>query len=248
MRVLYISGPMSGMPDHNLPAFAAEAKRLRDLGYTVVNPGEVNLHVRGKLEYMEYIYRDLAAMCAAQCDTIAYLPNWTKSRGANIESGVASLLGMTHCWAHAIKLRKEFVDADVKRSLAFMPALAEIGVTGGMPNLGSGILKTTADDLRVEPFRDKLRLAFLTEPGKPRRVEENKGMYRVYEDAAPSHYEHSVWRAMTYLYYATAEIAIDEAIKSKAETAKVFREAVAVAAELPIKVIPSIDDGVADHD
>lgn len=29
MKRIYISGPMSGMPEHNFPAFNAEAARLR---------------------------------------------------------------------------------------------------------------------------------------------------------------------------------------------------------------------------
>lgn len=42
MKRIYISGPMSGMPEHNFPAFNAEAARLRALGYDVVNPAELN--------------------------------------------------------------------------------------------------------------------------------------------------------------------------------------------------------------
>ncbi|WP_319942079.1 DUF4406 domain-containing protein [Pseudomonas quasicaspiana] len=42
MRRIYISGPMTGLPDFNFPAFAAEANRLRGLGFDVVNPAEIN--------------------------------------------------------------------------------------------------------------------------------------------------------------------------------------------------------------
>jgi hypothetical protein len=42
MKWIYLSGPMTGLPDYNHPAFRAEAKRLRALGYTVVNPAEIN--------------------------------------------------------------------------------------------------------------------------------------------------------------------------------------------------------------
>jgi len=41
MRV-YISGSMTGMPDHNIPAFNAAAERLRKEGHFVVNPAELS--------------------------------------------------------------------------------------------------------------------------------------------------------------------------------------------------------------
>lgn len=38
MKRLYLSGPMTGKPALNFPAFHAEAARLLALGYEVVNP------------------------------------------------------------------------------------------------------------------------------------------------------------------------------------------------------------------
>lgn len=40
MQHIYLSGPMTGVPEYNYPAFNAEAARLRALGYTVENPAE----------------------------------------------------------------------------------------------------------------------------------------------------------------------------------------------------------------
>lgn len=37
---IYLAGPMTGLPEHNFPAFHAEAARLRGLGYHVENPAE----------------------------------------------------------------------------------------------------------------------------------------------------------------------------------------------------------------
>lgn len=37
MTRLYVAGPMSGLPDHNYPAFREAATRLRDLGYQWVS-------------------------------------------------------------------------------------------------------------------------------------------------------------------------------------------------------------------
>ncbi len=39
-KTIYISGPMSGLPECNYPAFNAAAAHLRALGYSVENPAE----------------------------------------------------------------------------------------------------------------------------------------------------------------------------------------------------------------
>lgn len=41
MRI-YCSGAMTGLPDHNIPAFNAAAKRLREQGHFVINPAELS--------------------------------------------------------------------------------------------------------------------------------------------------------------------------------------------------------------
>lgn len=38
---VYISGPMSGLPDLNFPAFNAAAQQLRELGLDAVNPADI---------------------------------------------------------------------------------------------------------------------------------------------------------------------------------------------------------------
>lgn len=46
MKHLYISGPITGMPDLNFPAFHAAAAALRAAGYTVTNPAELDAQMR----------------------------------------------------------------------------------------------------------------------------------------------------------------------------------------------------------
>lgn len=40
IKVVYISGPMTGRPDYNHPNFNRVANRLRAAGYRVINPAE----------------------------------------------------------------------------------------------------------------------------------------------------------------------------------------------------------------
>lgn len=86
---LYLSGPMTGLPDFNYPAFNAEAARLRALGYHVENPAE-NPPQESWEAYMEVCIPQLLT-----CDTIALLPGWSESRGALWERYVASQEGIT---------------------------------------------------------------------------------------------------------------------------------------------------------
>lgn len=90
--VVYISGPMTGMPDHNFPAFHEAAAHYRGLGYTVINPAE--LPGEGDDHPWEwYLRRDLIAMLEGGADTIVLLPNWSQSKGARLEQHVAMRLG-----------------------------------------------------------------------------------------------------------------------------------------------------------
>lgn len=91
IQKLYLAGPMAGLPEHNFPAFHAEAARLRALGYTVANPAEINGD-SPNMPYMWYIRRDLAELI--QCEAVALLPGWYTSRGANIEYATARMLEM----------------------------------------------------------------------------------------------------------------------------------------------------------
>ena len=85
---IYLSGPMTGLPDFNYPAFNAEAARLRALGYHVENPAE-NPPQDSWEAYMAVCIPQMAT-----CDTIAQLPGWSESRGALRERQEAVHLGM----------------------------------------------------------------------------------------------------------------------------------------------------------
>ena len=90
MKAIYISGPMTGLPELNFPAFHAAARQLRDMGHTAFNPAEVGEEA-GKT-WEDYMRKDIKLLC--ECDAILLLPGWEKSKGAHLELHIAHRIGM----------------------------------------------------------------------------------------------------------------------------------------------------------
>ena len=88
---IYIAGPMTGLPEHNFPAFHTAADRLRQAGWDVVNPAE-NFGGRRDLPRASYIRADVALLI--ECHAMALLPGWAESRGAKLEYLLARELGI----------------------------------------------------------------------------------------------------------------------------------------------------------
>lgn len=88
-RPTYISGPMTGYPLLNFPAFEDAARRLRALGVEVVNPAELNPDPGA--EWVDCMRVDIKALC--DCGSIAMLRGWQASRGARLEHQIATALG-----------------------------------------------------------------------------------------------------------------------------------------------------------
>lgn len=122
--VYYVSGPMSGMPDHNFPAFAAKAAELRAEGKTVINPAE--LPGEGDEHPWEwFLRRDLIAMLEGGAEIIEMLPGWEQSRGAQLEHHVASALGFTIVYPDDSWYVQEL---DIQRNDSWVDALNDIVV------------------------------------------------------------------------------------------------------------------------
>lgn len=87
--LIYLSGPMSGMPNNNVMAFNKAAKALRKKGYRIINPAELD---KGEpcRTWEDCLRRDLRAL--TRCTDIATLPGWKKSRGATLEIYVGKAL------------------------------------------------------------------------------------------------------------------------------------------------------------
>lgn len=82
---LYVSGPMTGIPEYNYPAFHAAKARLESLGHDVISPAD--LPVTDGWEWIDYILTDLGSVF--QVDGVATLDGWERSNGARIECRVA---------------------------------------------------------------------------------------------------------------------------------------------------------------
>lgn len=121
---LYLSGPMTGKPDHNRPAFDAAEKRLTAQGHFVINPhriGELFGTAEEVANSFQFLYDDRKAfqgspeacgfraemMKLAQCvmsadlaavrscDAIYLLRGWESSLGAKKELVEALAHGLT---------------------------------------------------------------------------------------------------------------------------------------------------------
>ena len=86
---LYISGPMTGLPDNNRPAFRDAERTLRCRGFKVINPARPALEGWSWQDYMRRAVRDVS-----RADGVALLPGWRNSRGALVEVALAEGIGL----------------------------------------------------------------------------------------------------------------------------------------------------------
>ena len=113
MTRIYLAGPMTGHPQFNFPAFDAAAADLRERGYEVVSPAELDspewrayalqsetgdasggAKVTGET-WADLLARDLKVICDGGIEAVVCLPGWQKSKGARLETFVANaILGL----------------------------------------------------------------------------------------------------------------------------------------------------------
>ena len=106
----YLAGPMTGLPQFNIPAFYQMTTRLRGQGYKIVSPAELDdpevlraslaspdgavvdgIHPTGH-SWGDFLSRDVK-LIADGVEGILLLPNWRESRGARLEVFVGLLCG-----------------------------------------------------------------------------------------------------------------------------------------------------------
>ena len=91
---VYLAGPMRGYKLFNFPRFNKTARYLRQHGYRVVNPAELDLangfHPAAKVStrsLKHFMVRDILSL--VKCQAVFLLPNWRRSRGAKAEVAFA---------------------------------------------------------------------------------------------------------------------------------------------------------------
>jgi hypothetical protein len=111
MRI-YLSGPMSFMPEFNFPAFHDAADFLKEQGHEVFNPAERDVERYGEdfsknnptgnpslvperygFSLRDALAEDLDWICR-NADAIALLPGWEQSKGARAEHATAYALNL----------------------------------------------------------------------------------------------------------------------------------------------------------
>ena len=103
----YLAGPMTGIPQDNLPAFIKAAAALRDEGFTIVAPVEFETAevMQAVIDNPELTFNEAAGttwgsalardveIIADEIDGLVFLPGWEKSKGARLEAFVGILTG-----------------------------------------------------------------------------------------------------------------------------------------------------------
>lgn len=94
---VYVSGPMTGIPEFNKTAFAEAAAFLRAEGYEVVSPHELDDAdpvARETMTWGDFLSRDVKLIADGGIEGIVLLPEWYKSKGARLESFVGIQKGV----------------------------------------------------------------------------------------------------------------------------------------------------------
>lgn len=86
-KIVYIAGPMSGLPEYNRPAFNDEALNQQQKGHVVLNPAILPDGLTQQ-QYMQ-----LCCPMVMMADEVIMLPAWINSQGATAEFNLAMKCG-----------------------------------------------------------------------------------------------------------------------------------------------------------
>lgn len=114
-RKIYLSGPITGMPDKNHPLFMSVAGLLRSQGHEVYNPREFTWPAGTAFPKRKAFAAYCAYICE-QADMIVMLPGWRQSLGATTEHGLAK-----NCKLDIVEW------SDRAEHFDFVPAIDDVG-------------------------------------------------------------------------------------------------------------------------
>ena len=98
MKKVFISGPMTGLPNYNREAFDEAEEMLQNAGFTVVNPAKFGIDDMTDADIARI---DLNALLS--CNYIYQLEGWSYSKGASAEWSVS-------LWAGIKTVNKEWLE------------------------------------------------------------------------------------------------------------------------------------------
>lgn len=79
----YLCGPMTGYPEHNVPAFKAAELTLRAKNFDIEMPIDIYNQKEG-WQWGDYLAEDIR-LITTKCMGMVLLPEWDRSRGAKLE-------------------------------------------------------------------------------------------------------------------------------------------------------------------
>lgn len=93
-RIVYISGAITGAPDKDINLFYEAEAHLRETGYSPFNPLRFDIPDAGSNEekWTFALCRDIEIICREDCQGIAVLSTFERSKGALLEIFVATCL------------------------------------------------------------------------------------------------------------------------------------------------------------
>lgn len=91
-QTVYLSGPMTGLPDYNRAAFNMRAEAFQALGYSVNNPADISVTHWTDKAYGFYFKRALRLML--ESDVVYVFGDTSNSAGVQMELKVAEMAGM----------------------------------------------------------------------------------------------------------------------------------------------------------
>ena len=106
-RVIYLSGPMTGLPDYNYPAFHRAAADLRAAGHRVYNPAEFPHKGDPKDFPIRKAFAAYSAFICLEADMLILLPGWERSKGVSAEKALAENCGLEIVELVATAIRTE---------------------------------------------------------------------------------------------------------------------------------------------
>lgn len=96
--IVYVAGPMTGLPDYNRAAFDAAADLLHEAGHETRNPAGLSRAVERDGQHIDEHprtwYLRHALRLLLDSDGVALLDGWEASAGARLEHAIATELGI----------------------------------------------------------------------------------------------------------------------------------------------------------